>query len=418
MTTIESGTPSWPVLRRLACPNCGATVSQVTAQAQTLTCGSCHATLSEGPDGVDIDPGAQLPTPRIPIQLGQTLPLDGYPQVVLGRVRYQGWDPADPSDQWAWDEWLVGRPDGRLSWLTHDENGLSLSAKVRQWGPFDVYRGPVIPLGDGRQVPVVERYPARVLGVDGELTSRVRRGDELLLVEGRLGDTRCDVEATANELDCSCGRLLDDDEIEAAFGAEAAERLTPPRPLSLLIAGVVLGSVVIALIMAGASALYGRGRVILAEESAAVTVTTPWTAELDLNHPGRPVQIEFTLLDYLPKNTYSDLDVSIISPDGTDTLISTPDFWHETGIDEGEHWDEEQHVVRSTFVPAQQGRHTLLLELDPEGALPAASVRLQVRDAHLWTTPWLIFAGVAGVIGVIALIRGARSARWLPEDED
>jgi hypothetical protein len=392
-----------PVLRKLACPRCGAAIPQFNAQAQTLTCRSCNATLTEGRNGLTPGPDAQLPPARIPINVGQTLPLDGASQIVLGRVRYRGWEWPDTSEQWTWDEWLIGRPDGRLSWLVHDEHGLSLYTKVRQWGPFDVKHGATIPLGDRRQVPVSERYPAEVLGVEGELTSRIVAGDQLFAVEGRSGATRCSVEATEHELECTCGRVLTKAEVTAAFGSKAAETVHPPRSIMFHVAVMLLVMAVLGLGGAAAVALAGRGDLVASESLHDITTTSPQQIQFEVDHPGRPVQIEMTLLSDLPVDTYSDIEVEATAPDGSDDLVALPDFWHETGIDEGVRWEESKKVVKSLFVPAQQGTHTLSLQVDSGGALDSADVQITVHAPYTWPMPWLIFAGVAGVAGVLSL---------------
>ncbi|MFN8078875.1 MAG: DUF4178 domain-containing protein [Kineosporiaceae bacterium] len=416
MTTTAGPGAGQPALRRLDCPRCGASVPQFTPDAQVIVCRSCHANLTEGIDGLRWTTGARLPRSRLPVHLGQQIILDGAPMLVLGRVRYQGWELGEPDERWTWDEWLLAAPDGRMPWLVHDEHGVSLFTRARLNAPFDPAHDSQIAVGTGRLFRVTASYTTQVVGVEGELTSRVAAGDRLTTVEGRRADRWCSVQQSESELECYEGRRLTPDEVTRALGSHATAVLRPARPPLAVVGGVLTLFALLGLLLAAAAAGLGKGTVLVSRQLT-LRPGVPLPISVGLEHPGRPVRLETRLLDRMSVNTFNDLEVTVTSPDGSDTVVALPEFWHENGSDDEGYWEEQQDAVSSTFVPTQRGAHTIELELDPEGDLKAARLELVVRDRYVWPMPLLVFAGVAGAIGLVLLYLAAKAAGWLPEED-
>lgn len=254
MTTTAGPGAGQPALRRLDCPRCGASVPQFTPDAQVIVCRSCHANLTEGIDGLRWTTGARLPRSRLPVHLGQQIILDGAPMLVLGRVRYQGWELGEPDERWTWDEWLLAAPDGRMPWLVHDEHGVSLFTRARLNAPFDPAHDSQIAVGTGRLFRVTASYTTQVVGVEGELTSRVAAGDRLTTVEGRRADRWCSVQQSESELECYEGRRLTPDEVTRALGSHATAVLRPARPPLAVVGGVLTLFALLGLLLAAAAA--------------------------------------------------------------------------------------------------------------------------------------------------------------------
>jgi Domain of unknown function (DUF4178) len=398
-----------PVLREIKCPKCASPVQQLTPDVQTLVCKSCHSAINDGPDGLTWSAGSKLPTPRVPIRIGQILTIENVKYFVLGRVIYQGWDPEETSDRWTWNEWLLGSPDGRMIWLSLDEHGLVLFNRLRIREAFDVHRDMTIPVGPGKTARVVERYPARVMGVDGELTWRAKRGDLLTMIEGQGEGKLYSVQATDAELEFHEGRVLDQNTIKAMLGEEAAkEYAASRRSLGMEVGVMLLIFAVAGVLLAGIFWMMGRGTVLV-DQQLSLQAGTPQPITVNFEYPNRPVLFNLELLTTMSENSFNDLEVSVVSPDETETVVSFPEFWHETGVDEGEFWREQQTSGEDAFVPFQSGQHTIELELDAASNLSSMDVKLQVRDRHLSAMPLLIFSAVAGAIGAIALFLGIKS---------
>jgi hypothetical protein len=398
-----------PVLREIKCPKCASPVQQLTPDVQTLVCKACHSAISDGPEGLTWSAGSKLPTPRVPIRIGQILTIENIKYFVLGRVIYQGWDPEETSDRWTWNEWLLGSPDGRMIWLSLDEHGLVLFNKLRIREAFDVHTDMTIPVGPGKTARVVERYPARVMGVEGELTWRAKRGDLLQMIEGQGDGKKYSVQATDSELEFHEGTVLGQDAIKSMLGAEAAKAYTASRrSLGVEVGVMLLVFAVAGVLLAGLFWMTGRGTLLI-DESLTLQAGQVRDITVDFEYPNRPVIFNLELLTPMTENTFNDVEVSVMSPDETETVVSFPEFWHETGVDEGEFWREQQTSGEDAFVPFQQGQHIIQLELDAASNLQAMDVKLQVRDRHLSGVPLFIFSAVAGGIGLVALFLGMKS---------
>src|SRR5574341_208455 len=160
--------PSLSTIKELQCPNCGSALSQHLANAQTLVCPACHSSISIGVGAAQtLGEGSQLGKPPKPIKPGDRATFGKADFFVLGRVDYTGWDD---EDRWYWTEWLLGGADGRLAWLSYDdEDGFVMYRKIRFYEPFNVSTGIFLSTKAGKAV-VTERYPAQIVGVEGELT--------------------------------------------------------------------------------------------------------------------------------------------------------------------------------------------------------------------------------------------------------
>jgi hypothetical protein len=405
--TTTAATPppaSRPILRQLQCPKCNTSIPQFAPDAQTLTCPACHSTISEGMEGLIASPGSKLPNPRVPIKVGQQFTLDGVNFFVLGRVVYKGWEPDDTSDNWTWNEWLLGGSDGRLLWLSLDEHGLMLFNKLRIREAFDPAEATAIPVGNGEFARVTERYPARVMGVEGELTWRAKRGDNLTMIEGVRFDKKYSVQATASEIEIHEGTKLDTTRVKALFGEEASRSAASAgMGLGREIGIVAIGFAILALILA--FVVSGTGNLI-AEQTVQASKTLEGSFPVEFTAPGRPVILKLTSQTDLPENTVADLDVSVMSPDESETFVTFQDFWHETGVDEGEAWREQRLDATDTFVPFLAGMHTVNVGLDETSQIETLSVRVEIRDQHISPTYLLGYSAMLGVIGLVLVFTG------------
>src|SRR5690606_9335926 len=73
-------------------------------------------------------------------------------------------------------------------------------------------------IGEGKTAFIHERYPAQILGAEGELTWRAKRGDRLFMAEGAGGGKRYSIQQTPEELEVYEGHLIGESAIAQAVG--------------------------------------------------------------------------------------------------------------------------------------------------------------------------------------------------------
>ncbi|MDQ7034905.1 MAG: DUF4178 domain-containing protein [Anaerolineae bacterium] len=166
-------------LKRLECPNCGSPIDQFNASSQALVCPTCGSTVAIGMGDAEVieKGGGRIPRSPFPIELGDKATIAQTEYMVLGRVVYRGWDD---EESWTWHEWLLGGSDGRMIWMSYDESGFALFQKMRFRSEFNAQSDSRLDIGEGKKAYIHERYPAQILGAEGELTWRAKRGDRLL----------------------------------------------------------------------------------------------------------------------------------------------------------------------------------------------------------------------------------------------
>lgn len=410
-----------PVLQELKCPTCGASVRQHIPDAQTLVCTHCHShIIVGGEEGATATRGVKLPHPRVPVEVGQKITLNDTSYFVMGRVMYQGWEPDDPSDHWTWNEWLIGANDGRMIWMSHDdEDGFMLFNKLRIREAFDPQSASTIPVGGGKTARIEERYPAKILGAEGELTWRAQRGDRLYMIEGSGEGKSYSVQATPNELEVYEGMPLSASAVAAAFGADAMAKVRGVGAEAGGGFGRVIGVICIAFAIAAVIIGFGAsstGQNILSQQVTLTNVQPIVSIPIDFQQVQRPVMVQMKVISPIPENTFADVDMSVVAPNEVEALIVSEEFWHETGVDEGEFWREQDLDGSGEFVPFLVGQHEIELELGsepPEQLVRVSDVTMQVDvvAGHISANFLFIYAGIVGIVGVFLFFRGG-GAGW------
>ncbi len=205
LAAAESNPAVATALKQLNCPNCGTGLSQYTPGAQTLVCPNCSSYVAVGSDDPNvIGESGRLKQPPVPIELGTTFKHQDVAYMILGRVAYVGWDS---EESWEWNEWLLGADDGRMLWLAYDEKGFSIYTKERFRQPFDMDNDRVLEL-KGDKIWIRERYPARILGAEGEITWRAKENERLKVAEGAKHGKRYSIQATNDEIELYTGEAI------------------------------------------------------------------------------------------------------------------------------------------------------------------------------------------------------------------
>jgi len=399
------------VLKRLECPNCGSPINQLMPNSQTLVCGNCgsHVAVGAGDAEVLNKGGRKLPPSPIPINLGDNIKLLGDEYFVMGRVIYRGWKPGDTSDYWVWNEWQLGAKSGQMLWLAHDETGLALYRKIRFRSQFDAKTSRMLDVGDGKKAFINERYPAQIVGAEGELTWRATRGEQLWVAEGAGFGKKYSIQQTENELEVHEGKAIEEIELADAAGNETWKAEIKGR----VNWGLTWGLVALLCIIFGMVALVGAamanatGDAIVNESITLSTTNREATIPVNFAEAERPAIVGINMRSSLPENSFLDLAITITSPDNTETELFETEFWHETGRDEDGPWREWSYNGSDMFVPFQSGDHTMKFILG-DTPIDTMTADIEIRANHI-VPVWLIVYGViVGVVGVLLLFFAAK----------
>jgi hypothetical protein len=415
--------PSMPVLQEIACPTCGSPISQRNPSSQTLVCPKCSSYVAIGGEETTVmGRSTKLPAPPVAISLGQRVALDGVTYFVLGRVLYEGWDADDDEpDRWRWTEWQAGSPDGRMVWFAYSaEEGFTVFRKLRIREPFNPLIDREIPVGNGDKFIVHERYPARIIGAEGELSWRATADERLTMVEGAAKGKRYSLQHTAEELEVYEGAEMEEAAVAAAVGDEAwAKRITARKhgkQLRATIGLVCLAFAAVAIVLAVLAA-GNQGRLAFNQQVVLTTTAPLVKIPFDIDVTGRPIKVQVWMLTAITANTAYDVDVSIISPNEQEAALFELDFWHEAGVDGGEAWVEKNSYGEDLFVPFLTGPHVLELEFGtPPAAGAVPEIMLQVaaykeRLHHFWL---LMYGIVVGIVGAVLWVSGSTNIGWGP----
>lgn len=387
-------------IQQIQCPNCGAALSQYSAGTQTIICSSCGSYVAIGTETPDIiGKSRKLPKPSAPIEIGSSLQLDNITYQVLGRVVYMGWDD---EDRWQWDEWMLGSPDGRMIWLSYDETGFGLFTKKRFREQFNAQRDAILSMGELR-VPIHERYPAKIVGAEGELTWRVQEGERLYIAEGAKNGKKYSIQQTDEEMEVYEGKKVSPLEIAKAFNDPKFVRRVQSRinraqnmkimgQLSILFA-------IVGIAMAIATSAIGEQ---IQELTVPLRPNTPTEVKVDFNQAGRPAVVDFQLSGSLPENTFLDIDLDMIAPDETESYLFSKSFWHETGYDDEGFWRDVRTNGSGMFVPLSTGVHRLKVTIDPASTYTGDVSALVSIRRNIWVAQWFIaYAVLSGIMGVL-----------------
>lgn len=399
------------VLKRLECPNCGSGINQLMPNTQTLVCQNCgsHVAIGAGDAEVLSKGGRKLPPSPVPINLGDTIKLLGDEYFVMGRVIYRGWEPGDTSDYWVWNEWLLGAQNGQMLWLVHDETGLGLFRKIRFRSQFDAKTSRTLEVGDGKKAFINERYPAQIVGAEGELTWRATRGEQLWVAEGAGFGKKYSIQQTESELEVHEGKAISEIELADAAGNETWKSQIKNRANW----GLTLGLMALIAVIFGVVALVGAAMAnatgdVITDETITLSKANPEaTFPINFAQAERPAIVGINMQSSLPENSALDVEISIISPDETETVLFETEFWHETGRDEDGPWREWSYSGSDMFVPFQAGDHTMKFILG-DSPIDTMTANIEIRANHI-VPVWLIVYGViVGGAGIVLLFFAAK----------
>lgn len=392
-------------LTRLECPNCGSPIDQYNATTQALVCPTCGSHISIGVDVPEVlSSGAKLPKPPRPIKLGDRATIAQVDYIVLGRVMYRG---VEEGEVFTWNEWLLGGSDGQMLWLSLDEKGFALFRKLRFRQQFNPQSDFTLELGEDKKAFIHERYHASIVGAEGELTWRATPNEKLFVAEGAGSGLLYSIQQTPEELEVHEGRQIEEKALATAFKNQAwldtLEKFKQRRTTYNFAAVACVIAAIIGLVAAlavGGSGVEDEPRTVeLSDNSPQDNFSVEFDSE-------RPVIVAVKLLgNTLPANSFIDIDVNIVSPDGISEPLFVQELWHETGVDEDGRWVETQYETSEMFVPVQTGTHKLEVAYDGS-VLDDLTLQVTIRRDHvmpLWFFIYTVLSGIAAAIfGIMA----------------
>lgn len=149
----------------------------------------------------------ELPSPLYVDAVGK---LAGQPFQAVGRLRYR-------YDAGQWDEWFVLLDGQHPAWLVEDGGTYKLFRKevlTTALPTFDeIGVGSTVSV-NGRNVFVVEKGMANILGSEGQLAFSIVPGEEIGYIDGVADGARVAIEFTSSEIEFLVGRVLQPSDVQ------------------------------------------------------------------------------------------------------------------------------------------------------------------------------------------------------------
>lgn len=217
--------------RAFSCPNCGASVLPVLETSQSIACSACHSIidLSAGVGG-ELKHALQDEPVRPLIPMGTLGQLQGVSWQVVGFQHRMGQDPADPGEQFGWEEYLLYNRKRGFTFLVDAADGWSL-LKPATGAPVMAEGGKSASYL-GVRYQLKENYDAETGYVVGEFYWQVKRGQKTANREFQSGKSMLSMERSPNEVTWSVGSQIDADLVVRAFKLEGRKDLFQRRDAS------------------------------------------------------------------------------------------------------------------------------------------------------------------------------------------
>lgn len=192
----------------IRCKTCGGELKIESRFTKTIVCRYCNTVYLLENNTIN-NVGVTKPFEPLSIfKVGAIGQLDNKPLHILGRIRLQ-------DDEDIWDEWyvLVGN---RPFWIEESSDSIQLLSSTELTKPIGTYLniqvGQVIDIED-KKVFISEKGQAKVIGIEGEFTGRVKPNDEYKFIQGNAEDDLYMVEYYENEIKTFKGRSINLDKV-------------------------------------------------------------------------------------------------------------------------------------------------------------------------------------------------------------
>lgn len=400
------------------CTSCGAGLSVLGGgRVETHVCGYCGAVLDAQDNYREIASIGKRNHPDSPVQIGQSLTLEGVEFTVIGTLgmveRYGG-------REWRWVEHQLFSPTHGYLWLNVEEGQLTYSRKIRDYNmsawlsPSTVERSetPPIRVYKTLQYRYYDSSVAEIDFMEGEFNWVPKLGEKvtsinLLGPEAMLSlvksDTEREVELTRLLPRAETAKELGFD--EAALGPVGeAHPLTPYRPLP---EEATLRTVlqVLALAAAGFGLFFWFSGGQLVEQTPYYDVTDlPQIVEFEIENTSQLAQLQFRTTF---NNQWASFGTELRDPSGNVILTGERSVSFYSGRSGGESWSEGSRRNTIRFRPTEPGTYRASLTQTQASHPDRGTVAMRISQGKP-TGFWLI--GLAIIAGVLWLGLVARRA--------
>ena len=417
---LASSQPAALDVSQERCDGCGATLHRALAHAETVVCNYCGAFVGTG--GKEKQPGKH--PERSFLRLGMIGDLDGKRCQVVGRTVWQGscreWDSEDStweSTPWHYEEWLLLTEDRVFRYLSHDDEGISLSKEYTPKKPGMPGRNDrKMDLGEGSKT-VKEHGDYHLVYMEGEFgwrqtlketvrTAEYESGGRTISVEQRAGPES----GKAREIEFFQTRDVEPRELLEAFDRKASLAEYDRR-------AAVVGSyrswcfaaVGIAVLLAILGfATSSPGNVVLNQRVDFRTITEDDGVTLGpfrLEAVGRPHRIE--LISNIPDNSWAWIGAELLDAERDSLDAIDHEFWRESGRDSDGAWSERSVRKTHDFRLETARDYHLRLQLE-RGTARSGHVTVRVFEKTGLLRYYVISAVLTLVLG-LALFRVVRT---------
>lgn len=390
------------------CTSCGAGLS-VLGGGRVLShvCGYCGAVLDTQDNYKEVDNIGKRNHPDSPVQIGQTLTLEGVEFTVIGTLgiveRYGG-------QTWKWVEHQIFSPTHGYLWLNYEQGQLTYTRKVRDYNmshwlsASTVERSEVPPVRvyNGEKYRYYDMSVTQIDFMEGEFNWIPKLGEKKSVVSLLGPDAMLSLVKSETEREVEMTRLLPRAETakdlgfaESALGAIGERHpLTPytPMPEEGLLRKV-LAATALAAALLGVVFWFSSGREILSSPYQDVTAL-PQSFEFEVDNTTQLAQVQF-LTTF--NNQWATLGTEIRGPDGAVVLAGERTVSYYSGSSGGESWSEGSRRNTFRFRPSEPGTYTASLA-QTQGSNPdrgTVSLRVtQGKPTGFWVFGLAILAGL------------------------
>ena len=192
----------------MRCKVCGGDLKIESRFTKTIVCRYCNTVYLLENNSVN-EVGVTKPFEALSIFKVGASGIMGKKQIrVLGRIRLQ-----DNED--IWDEWYV-LMDNKPFWIEESSDTVVLISSTQLNKAIDSFEniriGQVVTI-DGKDVFISERGDAKVIGIEGEFTGRVKPNDEYKFIQGSAEKEVYMVEYYKDEIKTFKGQIISLDDI-------------------------------------------------------------------------------------------------------------------------------------------------------------------------------------------------------------
>lgn len=195
-------------ITHLTCNICGGDLKIESRFIKTIVCRYCNTVYLLENDTIN-NVGVSKPFRPLSIfKVGAIGKIENQSLQVLGRIRLQ-------DDEDIWDEWYV-LLNNRPFWIEESSDVVQLLSSIELTNPIgkfsDIYVGQIITINTAN-VFISEKGEAKIIGIEGAFTGRVKPNDEYKFIQGNAENNVYMIEYYENEIKTFKGRRINVDTV-------------------------------------------------------------------------------------------------------------------------------------------------------------------------------------------------------------